>query len=162
MSFECVPVAVAGAEALVPILHDAEEDDDRIRAALRDPACQAYAARTGGDTVGAAVVRWAPPGSELLYLAVVPGARGTGLGRRIVAALQAELATRGGTMLVGTANSSLHNIAFYQKCGFRMRSVKRDFFAYIQPPIVEDGIPMRDMIVFSYDSSTAGLVNASA
>ncbi len=60
------------------------------------------------------------------------------------------------TLLVGTANCSLDNIAFYQKCGFRMLAVKRGYFDYIQPPIVEHGIRMRDMIVFSYDVPVAG------
>ena len=54
---------------------------------------------------------------------------------------------------MGTANSALDNIAFYQKCGFRMSAVKRDFFDYIQPRQREHGIEMRDMIVFSYDAN---------
>lgn len=152
MVFTCMPVASVQAEELVPILHDAEEDDERIRAALRDPACQAYAASVDGKLVGAAVVRWSEhEASELLYIAVVPAGRGQGYGKQIVAAVQAELSAHGLTLLVGTANSSLDNIAFYQKCGFRMFEVKRDFFAYIQPPLQEDGIIMRDMIVFSYE-----------
>jgi GNAT superfamily N-acetyltransferase len=151
LSVQCVPVSAAEAEKLVPILHDAEEDDERIRAALRDPACQAYAGVVGGETVGAAVVRWSDDeASEILYLAVAAGERGKGHGRRIVAAVQAELPAHGRTLLVGTANSALDNIVFYQKCGFRMYAVQRDHFAYIQPPLTENGIVMRDMIVFSY------------
>jgi hypothetical protein len=30
--------------------------------------------------------------------------------------------------------------------------VRRDHFDYIQPPLHENGIVMRDMIVFSYDA----------
>ena len=151
-NWQCVPVAAADAESLVPLLHDAEEDDERIRAALRDPAGQGYVARVGAEPVGAAVMRWSSDEpSELLYLAVAETARRQGHGRRIVAALQAELPRHGRTMLVGTANCALDNIAFYQRCGFRMYAVKRDHFSYIDPPITENGIPMRDMIVFSYD-----------
>lgn len=69
----------------------------------------------------------------------------------MLAALQAELPARARRLVVGTANSTLDNIAFYQRCGFRMYAVKRDYFAYIQPAIVEDGIVMRDNIVFSYE-----------
>jgi ribosomal protein S18 acetylase RimI-like enzyme len=153
VSFECVPVAGERAEGLVPILHDAEEDDERIRAALRDPACRAYAASDHGELVGAAVVRWDErAASEILYIAVAPAVRGKGHGKRLVAALVAELPAHGRTLLVGTANCSLDNIAFYQRCGFRMYAVKRDFFAYIQPPMQEHGIAMRDMIVFSYEA----------
>jgi GNAT superfamily N-acetyltransferase len=153
MAVHCTAVSGADAETLVPILHDAEEDDARIRAALRDPSCQAYAALDGDEPVGAAVVRWDDrEPSEVLYLAVVPARRGTGLGRQLIAAIQAELPAHGRTLLVGTANCALDNIAFYQKCGFRMYAVKRDFFDYIQPPLSEHGIVMRDMIVFAYDA----------
>ncbi|MBB4692598.1 GNAT family N-acetyltransferase [Paractinoplanes abujensis] len=147
--WRCLPVPAADAETLIPLLHDAEEDDDRIRAALRDPTCRGYVARAGSEPVGAAVMRWSDQ-PELLYLAVAATARRRGHGRRIVAALQAELPP-GRTMLVGTANCALDNIAFYQRCGFRMHSVKRDYFAYIDPPLTENGIPMQDMIVFSYE-----------
>jgi ribosomal protein S18 acetylase RimI-like enzyme len=153
-TLHCVAVAAGDAERLMPILHDAEEDDDRIRAALREPGHQAYAALADGEPVAAAVVRWPQP-AEILYIAVDPARRGTGIGRALVAAIQAELPAHGRTLLVGTANCSMDNIAFYQKCGFRMHSVKRDYFDYIQPPLHEHGIPMRDMIVFSYE--VAGL-----
>ena len=89
---------------------------------------------------------------DRLYIAVVAEQRGKGYGKRIITAVQTELSARGGnSLLVGTANSSLENIAFYQKCGFRMFEVRRDYFAYIQPPLQEHGIKMRDMIVLRYD-----------
>ncbi|MBU2666971.1 GNAT family N-acetyltransferase [Actinoplanes bogorensis] len=151
-NWQCVPVAADDAESLIPLLHDAEEDDDRIRAALRDPAVRGYLAQAGDEPVGAAVMRWSDDEpSELLYLAVAATARRQGHGGRIVAALLAELPRHGRTMLVGTANCALDNIAFYQRCGFRMHAVKRDFFSYIDPPLTENGIVMRDMIVFSYE-----------
>ncbi|KJE20162.1 hypothetical protein FF36_05540 [Frankia torreyi] len=72
MSVRCVPVSGAEAAKLVPILHDAEEDDERIRTAMRDPACETYAALVDEQAVGAAVVRWGEPEpAEILYLAVV-------------------------------------------------------------------------------------------
>jgi GNAT superfamily N-acetyltransferase len=145
-------VSGAAAEKLMPILHDAEEDDERIRSALLDPACWSYAAFVDEELVGAAVVRWeALEASEIRYIAVAVGERGKGYGRQLVAAIQAELPAHGQTLLVGTANCALDNIAFYQKCGFRMHAVKPDYFAYIQPPLREYGIVMRDMIVFRYD-----------
>ena len=140
-------------EALLPVLRDAEEGEERIRAALLDPSCVTYAARVEGELIGAAVVRWdRHEASEILYIAVAAEQRGKGYGKQLIAAVQAELPLRGGNaLLVGTANSSLENIAFYQKCGFRMLEIRRDYFAYIQPPIQEQGIVMRDMIVLSYE-----------
>lgn len=153
MICEVVPVEIAEAETLLPILRDAEEGEERIRAALLDPACIVYTARVDGELIGAAVVRWDKhEASEILYIAVVAEQRGKGHGKQLIAALQADLPQRGGsTLLVGTANCSLENIAFYQKCSFRMFEIRRDYFAYIQPPIQEHGIVMRDMIVLSYE-----------
>jgi hypothetical protein len=71
MSVRCIPVCGTEAEKLVPILHDAEEDDERIRTALRDPARRSYAAFVDEESVGAAVVRWQDgAGGEILFLAV--------------------------------------------------------------------------------------------
>lgn len=150
-----VPVSGGGLEHMVAILHDAEEDDERIRAAIEDPTCVTYAALVNGQPVGAAVVRWNDQQpSEIVYLAVTATDRGKGYGRQIVATVQAELSLHGPRLVVGTANSALDNIVFYQKCGFRIHAVKPDHFAYIQPPIRENGVLTRDMIVFAYDLDT--------
>ena len=134
-------------EALVPVLSEADEDDDRIRAEMAAPGRVTYRATLGGDTVGAAVMRWEPHESELLYIVV--SAKRRGHGKELVAHLLDEARERNvESVIVGTANCSLGNIAFYQRCGFRMDSVRRDYFAYIDPPISENGIEMRDMLVF--------------
>ena len=138
---------------LLPVLSDAEEGEERIRAALLDPTCTAYASWLDGQLAGAAVVRWREDEpSEIVYIAVAPELRGRGYGKQIMHFFQEELRRRGGhTLLVGTANAALENIAFYQKCGFRMFEIRRDYFAYIQPPITEHGIVLRDMLVLRYD-----------
>jgi ribosomal protein S18 acetylase RimI-like enzyme len=138
---------------LIPILSDAEEGEERIRATLLDPRSTTYASWLDGQLVGAAVVRWEEDEpSEIVYIAVAADARGHGYGKQVIQALQEELRKRGGhALLVGTANASLANIAFYQQCGFRMFEIRRDYFAYIQPPISENGILLRDMLVLRYD-----------
>jgi GNAT superfamily N-acetyltransferase len=138
---------------LLPVLGDAEEGEERIRAALLDPTCTAYASWLDGQLAGAAVVRWEEDEpSEIVYIAVVPDLRGHGYGKQIIHFFLEELRRRGGhSLLVGTANAALDNIAFYQKCGFRMFEIRRDYLAYIQPPIAEHGIVLRDLLVFRYD-----------
>lgn len=139
-------------EFLLPVLADAEEGEERVRATLLDPACTAYASRVDTQLVGAAVVRWEEDeASEIVYIAVAPDVRGQGYGKQIIHFLQEELRKRQGhALLVGTANAALDNIAFYQKCGFRMFEIRRDYFSYIQPPISEHGIVLRDMLVLRY------------
>ena len=48
---------------------------------------------------------------------------------------------------IGTGNSGFGQMALYTRCGFRMEWIDRDFFALHYPePIVEEGIPCRDMV----------------
>jgi GNAT superfamily N-acetyltransferase len=137
-------------EPLVPILFAAMEDEQRLREWLSSPASTAYAAWVGEDLVGAVSVRWDDT-SEIDLLAVVESLRGRGHGTAIVAAVLDEARSRGVSKVeVGTANFSLANILFYQKCRFRMSYVRRDFFAHVQPPVVWRGMALRDMIVFDY------------
>ena len=142
-------------ETLLPLLRDADEDEQRMRALLIDGAHTSYLVYNGtrqdSQPVGAATMRWSQPTSEIEYIAIVDKLRGHGYGKALLALLLQEANTRGiESVLVGTANSSLASIAFYQKCGFRMVHVRPDFFSYIQPPHSENGIIMRDMLVLRY------------
>lgn len=56
-------------------------------------------------------------------------------------------------MIVGTANSSIPNLAFYQKAGFRMFEIKRDFFKKYPVPIYEHGIQALDLVMFQKNLS---------
>ncbi len=156
MSTPCLhDAAQTDIEALVQILHDADESDARIRAALNDDTLHSYAVWENEALVGAAVVCWpeneAADVGEIMLLSVASTRRGQGIGQRIIAALLDEARRRAvRVMQVGTGSVSLDNIVFYQKCGFRMSHVRRDYFEYIQPPLVAGGVVLRDMIVFDY------------
>ena len=53
---------------------------------------------------------------------------------------------------VGTGNSSISQLALYQKCGFRIVSIDRDFFKKsYREKIVENEIECTDMIRLSMD-----------
>jgi GNAT superfamily N-acetyltransferase len=113
---------------LLPVLADAEEGEERIRATLLDPTCTAYASWLDGQLAGSAVVRWEEDEpSEIVYIGVVPDLRGRGYGKQIIHFLLEELRRRGGhTLLVGTANAALENIAYFssvlRKACFTSRS----------------------------------------
>ena len=77
---------------LLPILADAEEGEERIRATLLDPTCTTYASWLDGQLAGAAVVRWEQDEpSEIVYIAVAAALRGRGYGKQIIHVLQEEL-----------------------------------------------------------------------
>ena len=149
MSLRLSPVAAHETESLVSLLLDADEGEARIRAALQDSANTNYVALAGNTIVGAATVHWEEHESEIIYIAVAADLRG--YGKAIIEALFHEMRERGAhSLLVGTANSSLDNIAFYQKCGFRLDHIRHDYFEYIQPPVMENRIIVRDMLVMKY------------
>ena len=137
---------------LVPILHDADEDNVRIASAIVDMANTSYAAYIGDECVGAAMMHWQPDESEILYIAVREADRGKGYGAALISTL-VEMARERSTqaLVVGTASTSVDNIIFYQKCGFRMDSVRKDFFNYKPTPVYEHGILLRDMVMLRYE-----------
>ena len=51
---------------------------------------------------------------------------------------------------IGTGNSSLNQLALYQKVGFRITGIDHDFFIKnYEEPIFENGIQCRDMVRLS-------------
>lgn len=140
----------AETEILVTLLEDALSNEPTRRAMLADTTLTSYAAYRDGEIVGAVVVRWSDE-SEIELLAVDKARRGQGIGQAIVAELVEEARRQGlKRLLVGTGNFSLDNIAFYQKCGFRMSHIRRGYFDTIDPPEFWQGIKLRDMVVFDW------------
>lgn len=53
-------------------------------------------------------------------------------------------------LLIGTGSTSFKQLYLYQKMGFRITRVKRDFFVEnYQQPIHENGLLLRDMLVLT-------------
>jgi GNAT superfamily N-acetyltransferase len=139
-------------EHLFPVLLQAEPSERALRWSVRHLSEKAYRLDVDGTLAGAATVRWAGDPCEIVELAVAEALHGRGLGRRFVAWIVGEARRRGKQAVeVGTANASLGNLAFYQKCGFRFAHVRRDYFGYYREPRVEHGILVRDLVVFRYD-----------
>lgn len=139
-------------EQITQRLREADEDVSRIRGLVSDGAHQPYLASLGDSIIGAVLMRWEPDESEIIYMAIEAELRGQGYGKAVMAAVIGEAQQRGvRSVLVGTSNASLSQIAFYQKCGFRLDSVRRDYFDYLSSPAYENGIQIRDMLVLRYE-----------
>jgi ribosomal protein S18 acetylase RimI-like enzyme len=139
-------------EALISILRQAEETESALRWSLANLSNMVYRMDDDGQLVGAVTMQWRDDGCEIIELAIAPARHGQGLGKQLVVWLIEEARRRGKhQMLVGTANSSIDTIAFYQKCGFRMDQIRKDYFRYYREPHYEDGIQVRDMLVFRYE-----------
>jgi GNAT superfamily N-acetyltransferase len=137
---------------LIPLLLLAEPSEPALQWSLSHMSDVVYRMEVDGQAIGAATVRWRDDPCEIIELAIAEGHQRQGYGKQLVAWIVEEARRRGKHRLeVGTANSSIDNIAFYQHCGFRMDHVRRDYFWYYRKPIVENGIVARDLLVFSYD-----------
>ncbi|SIS38686.1 GNAT family N-acetyltransferase [Salimicrobium flavidum] len=99
------------------------------------------------EIIGVYVILPTRPGTlELVNIAVEETHRGKGIGRCLIrhAIDQAEGYQR---LEVGTGNSSVDQLAFYQRAGFRIDHVDHDFFTvHYNGEIWENGIRCRDMI----------------
>jgi ribosomal protein S18 acetylase RimI-like enzyme len=138
----------ADTDWLVAALSDADESDERIRGVVSDPANTSYMLLQLDEPVGAMTVHWDAAESELIYIAIDQARRGGGLGKLALAWLIDEARRRNvASVIVGTGNSGLDQIAFYQKAGFRIDSVRRDYFDYFREPVYDHGIQLRDMLV---------------
>lgn len=89
---------------------------------------------------------------EIKNIAVAESWRGQGHGRQLLQHALDEAEQRGFAFVeIGTGNSSIDQLALYQKCGFRMHAIDLDFFRRNYPePIFENGIECRDMIRLRY------------
>jgi ribosomal protein S18 acetylase RimI-like enzyme len=113
-----------------------------------------YVAEMNGSIVGTCVLLPTRPATmELANIAVAEAMQGQGLGKRLVQYAIDEARQAGArTLVVGTGNSSLPALALYQKCGFRIVGIDRDFFPrHGYGDIIENGIRCRDMLRLSLD-----------
>lgn len=90
---------------------------------------------------------------EIMNIAVVPSHQGKKLGKLLLTAAVERSRQQGyKRMLVGTGTAGIGQLAFYQKLGFRMESIDRDYFVRHYPePIYENGIWCRDRVLLSLD-----------
>ena len=85
---------------------------------------------------------------ELVNVAVSRNRQGKGIGKKLVQDAVEQAVQRGYKIIeVGTGNSSLDQLALYQKCGFRITGVDSEFLIRHYPEeIFENGIQCRDMV----------------
>ncbi|WP_128894087.1 GNAT family N-acetyltransferase [Longirhabdus pacifica] len=89
---------------------------------------------------------------EIMNIGVIEAVRGKGYGKQLlqytIAHIKHEKKTR---IILGTGNSSIGNIAFYQKSGFDLFELWHHYFVdKYKEEIFEDGIQCKHMLRFEY------------
>jgi GNAT superfamily N-acetyltransferase len=87
---------------------------------------------------------------EFKAVAINEASQRQDIGTRMLMETLAQLRTRGcKRVIVGTANAAIGQLAFYQKAGFRMLRIERDFFSPdrgYRAMMMDSGIRLRDMV----------------
>jgi ribosomal protein S18 acetylase RimI-like enzyme len=150
-SLHRVPAGYAR-ERFLPLLLLADESERQVRSYLQRGDLYVYANDAERDAAaGVILVIAAEEGAvELKAVAVAPHLQGQGLGLRMLRAVIDDLRARGvRRVIVGTANAGIGQLAYYQKAGFRLLRIERDFFSADRgypPHLEENGIRLRDMV----------------
>ncbi|MGM9986106.1 MAG: GNAT family N-acetyltransferase, partial [Bacillaceae bacterium] len=99
------------------------------------------------------LIQTRPLTMELINIAVDEAYQGKGIGKLLVLDAINEAKLAGMKVIeVGTGNSSLSQLGLYQKCGFRITGVDKDFFKiHYKEDIFENGIQCIDMIRLSQE-----------
>ncbi|TRZ38566.1 GNAT family N-acetyltransferase [Niallia circulans] len=135
-----------GETAPIKLLLSADPSHEHINDYLRRGNC--YVAEDDSKLQGVYVLLPTKPGTvELVNIAVEDTLQNRGIGKLLVKDATRRARLEGFKKIeVGTGNSSVDQLAFYQKCGFRIVGVEFDFFADYEDEIIENGIKCRDMI----------------
>jgi len=105
-------------------------------------------ALVSGKVIAIAVITMNGTESELKNIAVASDHQGHGIAKSLISAAKNVAKESGASsLIVGTGNSSLSQMALYQKCGFRLFSIVPNYFADYPEPIYENGIRCIDMVV---------------
>ena len=137
---------VPASEVPMDLLLLADPSVEKINGYLSVSRC--FAAYSKGAMAGACVVKLVARNTyELMSIAVAPAQQQNGIGTQLLKYVIEAVGQTGAERLeVGTGTFG-HQLAFYQRHGFRVTGVDRDFFIKnYEEPIFEAGIQLKDML----------------
>lgn len=139
---------LANRQSYKPLLLMGDEDETTLNSYINEG--DLYEVRMNEDIIGVAL--FIPINDETIEvknIALRPTYRGRGIAKEMFLQSETTFKAQGyKRMIIGTANSSINNVALYQKLGFRMYDIERDFFSTYKKAIVEQGIQAMDLWMF--------------
>lgn len=141
-------------EAPIELLLEADPSREKLNAYLRHSIC--FVAKRHETLVGAYVVQGiAPRVYELMSIAVSPEQQQNGIGTILLKHAVATVGDLGARRLEVGTGSFGYQLAWYQREGFRVEAVERNFFLENYPePIHEQGIQLKDMLRLAVEYET--------
>jgi ribosomal protein S18 acetylase RimI-like enzyme len=128
----------------------ADPSREHIESYLADT--EVFLGERAGEWVAIAAVLIREGDMELKNLAVKQGVQNLGLGTLMLTYLldyADRLGLRG--VRVAISSSSVRHLKFYERLGFRIRDIERNFFEGYDPPIYENGIRFLDRLQLCVD-----------
>ena len=151
MSAKIEITEVSHKEIPIELLLQADPSEEKLKGYLPRSTC--FAAWLDGMLVGAcAVIPTAEKVYELMCIAVDPAHQQKGIGSQLLRHVIASMGKLNAKQLeVGTGTFG-YQLAFYQRQGFRVSSIDRDFFIRnYNAPIFENGIQLKDMLRLTFE-----------
>jgi len=138
-------------EPFLSLLLLADESEQQVRSYMDEGDLFAFFASGWDRPCGMTLTIPLDDGAvELKAVAIDPDGQGTGLGKRMLTLVLEALRDSGyKRAIVGTGNSGIGQLAYYQKAGFRLHHIERNFFTPergYDEGIEENGIPLLDMV----------------
>lgn len=139
-------IEASPSEVPMDLLLLADPSRDAIKAYLSQSRC--FLAYSKDTVAGVCVVKPIPrEGLELMNIAVSPALQQNGVGTQLLKHVIEKAKEAGTTRLeVGTGTFG-YQLTFYQRQGFRVQRIHKDFFLknYLEP-VIENGIQHKDML----------------
>ena len=130
------------------LLELADPSRTQIKSYLKTGSC--YVAKNESKIIGVIVLNKINSNTiEIKNIAVTESEQGKGIGKlllKFAEKISQELKYQ--KMIIGTGNSSIGQLALYQKSGFEIDKIEHDFFLInYNEPIIENGIQCKHMII---------------
>jgi ribosomal protein S18 acetylase RimI-like enzyme len=128
------------------LLLEADPSEKCVKSYLRNPFC--FVAQINDCIVGSCVVQKVGNGKvEIFNIAVSPDYQKQGIGSKLLKYVLKKLLERNTEIVELGTGTFGYQLAFYQRFGFRVDAVVKDFFLKnYNEPIFENGIQLKDML----------------
>lgn len=142
---------ITPSEVPMELLLLADPCEEAIKSYLYQSRC--FIACAKGSVVGVCVIKpISERALELMNIAVSPSVQQNGVGTQLLRHVIEKVKASGAQRLeVGTGTFG-YQLTFYQRQGFRVNCIDKDFFLNNYPePIIENGIQHKDMLRLSLE-----------